>query len=177
LKTLYVRSHIDGTLISRILIDGGGTVNLMPYSLYRKLGKQDSDLIRTNMILSGVGCNNPIEAKGFISVELTIETKTLVVAFFIDEVEGNYSIILGTDWIHTNQCVPSTVHQILLQWVGNEVETTHADATACIVVGDVPILWTYETAKSLTEVNFLDYQFISVCREGFTPIMLELIEN
>ena len=66
---------------------------------------------------------------------------------------------------------------MLLQWVGDEVETVHADASACIVVGDVPILCTYETAKSLTEVNFLDYQFISVCREGFTHVMLEPMKN
>jgi hypothetical protein len=34
LKLLFVRDHIDGTLISRMLIHGGATVNLMPYSLY-----------------------------------------------------------------------------------------------------------------------------------------------
>jgi hypothetical protein len=39
LKLLYVRDPIDGTLISRMLIDGEATINLMPYSLYRKLGK------------------------------------------------------------------------------------------------------------------------------------------
>jgi hypothetical protein len=48
-------------------------------------------------------------------VELTIRTKTLVVTFFVVDVEGNYSLILGRDWIHTNQCVPYTLYQMLLQ--------------------------------------------------------------
>jgi hypothetical protein len=39
LKPLFVCGHIDGTPISRMLIDGGENINLMPYSLYRKLGK------------------------------------------------------------------------------------------------------------------------------------------
>jgi hypothetical protein len=39
LKSLFVRGHIDGIPIAKMLVDGGATVNLMPYSLYRKLGK------------------------------------------------------------------------------------------------------------------------------------------
>jgi hypothetical protein len=57
-----------------------------------------------------------------MSVELTIRTKTLATAFFVADVEGNYSLILGRDWIHANQCVPSMLHQMLLQWVGDDVE-------------------------------------------------------
>jgi hypothetical protein len=39
LKPLFMRGHIDGIPIAKMLVDGGATVNLMPYSLYRKLGK------------------------------------------------------------------------------------------------------------------------------------------
>jgi hypothetical protein len=42
---------------------------------------------------------------------------------------------------------------------------------------DASVFWTYETAKCLTRVDFSYYQFISVCREGFTPVMLEPMEN
>jgi hypothetical protein len=112
----------------------------MPYSLYRKLGKQDDELVKTNMTLSGVGTDSSIKAKGVTSVELTIETKTLVVPFFVADVGGNYSLILGRDWIHANQCVPSTLHQMLLQWVGDDVEQVHVDASACIAMADAPVL-------------------------------------
>jgi hypothetical protein len=81
----------------------------MPYLLYSKLGKQDNELIRTNMMLNGISSDSSIEAKGVMSVELTIGTKTLTVAFFVAEVHVNYSL-LGRDWIHTNQCIPSTLH-------------------------------------------------------------------
>jgi CO dehydrogenase/acetyl-CoA synthase gamma subunit (corrinoid Fe-S protein) len=61
----------------------------MPYLLYRKLGKQDDELVKTNMNLNGVGTDSSIKAKGVTSFELTIETKTLAVAFFVAGVEGN----------------------------------------------------------------------------------------
>jgi hypothetical protein len=58
----------------------------MSYSLYRKLGKHDDELVKTNMTLNGVGTDSSIKAKGVMSVELTIGTKTLTVAFFIANV-------------------------------------------------------------------------------------------
>jgi hypothetical protein len=37
LKALYIKGHINGKPISRMLVDGGVIVNLMPYILFTKL--------------------------------------------------------------------------------------------------------------------------------------------
>jgi hypothetical protein len=37
LKPLYIWGHIDGKSISMMLIDGGATVKLMPYVVFKKL--------------------------------------------------------------------------------------------------------------------------------------------
>ena len=116
-----MRGHINGKPISRVLVDGGAIVNLMPYSLFRKLGGKDEKLIKINMMVSGVGGGDPIGTKGDASMELTVGSKTLATAFFVFQVQGNFSLILGRDWIHANQCVPSTLHQFLIQWIGNEI--------------------------------------------------------
>jgi hypothetical protein len=55
-----------------------------------------------------------MEARGAISMDLTIGSKSLATAFFIVDVQGNYSVILGCDWIHANCCIPSTLHQFLI---------------------------------------------------------------
>jgi hypothetical protein len=109
LKPLYIQGHIDGKPISRMLIDGGAAVNLMPYSMFKKLGQENDELMKTNLMLNGMG-GNPMEARGIISMELTVGSKSLTTAFFIVKVQGNYSVILGHDWIHTNHYVPSTLH-------------------------------------------------------------------
>ena len=72
----------------------------MPYSLYKKLGGQDEELIKTNMTVSGIGGSEPTGAKGVASMELTIGSKTLATTFFVLEVQGNFNLIIGRDWIH-----------------------------------------------------------------------------
>jgi hypothetical protein len=58
LKMLYVWGHIDGKPISRMLINGSATVNLMTYSIFKKVGREDDELVKTNLMLNGVGGNS-----------------------------------------------------------------------------------------------------------------------
>jgi hypothetical protein len=120
LKALYMKGHVNGKHIACMLVDGGAIVNLMSYSLFEKLGGSDDELIKTNMTVSGVRGGEPMGAKGVISMELTVGSKTLAMAFFVTETQGNFSLIFGCDWIHANQWVPSTLHQFLIQWVGRQ---------------------------------------------------------
>ena len=64
---------------------------------------------------------------GAINVELTIGSMTLIATFFVIDGKGSYSLLIGRDWIHANCCVPSTMHQCLIQWHGDDVELVHAD--------------------------------------------------
>jgi hypothetical protein len=45
---------------------------------------------------------------------------------------------------------------MILQWVGDDVEQVHADASACIAMVDARVLWAYGTATCLTGVDFSD---------------------
>ena len=38
IKPLYVRAHLDGRLVFKVLIDNGSTVNIMPSRMLRALG-------------------------------------------------------------------------------------------------------------------------------------------
>jgi hypothetical protein len=113
LNSLYVRGHIDGEPISRMLINGGTVVNMMPYSIFKKFGREDDKLVKTNLTLNGVE-GNLMVARGVVSMDLTVGSKSIATAFFVIEVQGNYSVILGHDWIHVNHCVHSTLHQFLI---------------------------------------------------------------
>jgi hypothetical protein len=63
LKALYMKGHINGKPISRMLVDGATIINLMPYSLLKKLGGSDEELIKTNMTISGIGGERQWELK------------------------------------------------------------------------------------------------------------------
>jgi hypothetical protein len=60
---LYVRGHIDGKPIFRMLVDGGAAVNLMSCSIFKKLERKDDELVKTNLMLNDVGGGgNPMVA-------------------------------------------------------------------------------------------------------------------
>ena len=57
LKTLCVKGFVDGKPMNKMLVDGGASVNLMPYTTFHKLSKGPVDLIETNMMLKDFGGN------------------------------------------------------------------------------------------------------------------------
>ena len=57
LKALYVKGLVVGKPMSKMLVDGGASVNLMPYTTFHKLGKGPEDLIETDMMLKNFGGN------------------------------------------------------------------------------------------------------------------------
>ncbi|XP_044392142.1 uncharacterized protein [Triticum aestivum] len=93
LKPLFIRGHIDGKPIGRMLVDGGAGVNIMPFSVFSKLNRKESELMKTNMGLSGFS-GELSEAKGVISMELTVGSKTLSTAFFVVDVKGRHRFVL-----------------------------------------------------------------------------------
>ena len=136
LKGLYLKGLIDGKPVNRMLIDTGATVNLMSYSVLRRLGRSAADLIKTNVMLNDFN-GQPSEAQGVLNVELTVGRKTVPTSFFIVNSKSTYTVLLGRDWIHANCCVPSTMHQCMVQWDGDEVEVVHADDSSEVSLADM----------------------------------------
>ena len=169
LKPLFIRGHIDGKPIGRMLVDGGAGVNIMPFSVFSKLNRKENELMKTNMGLSGFS-GELSEAKGVISMELTVGSKTLPTAFFVVDVKGRYNILLGRDWIHANCCIPSTLHQCLIQWVDDDVEVIEADNLACIALAETQVDWQRGEMRCLTGRDLSDYDYISIGKDGFVPV-------
>ena len=172
-----MRGHINGKPVTGMLVDCVAIVNLMPYSLYKKLGGQDEELIKTNTRISGIGGSEPIGAKGVASMEVIIESKTLATAFIVSELQGNYNLILGRDWIHANQCVPSTLHQFLVQWIGDEVEIVHGDTSSFVALADSDSISAHDNIKCLSGVDLSDYDLISCTNYGFVSAVLKPMDN
>jgi hypothetical protein len=156
MKPLFIRGHLDGTPIGHILVDGGASINILPLSLFKKLGHVEGDLKCTNLCLSGF-TGDPTEAKGIICKELTVGSKTVPTAFFVVEVKGCYNVLLGRDWIHANECVSSTLHRCMIQWVGDEVEVVQADEDVCVAMTESQVDIQGGKTKCLTSKDLTGY--------------------
>ena len=83
----------------------------------------------------------------------------------------------GRDLIHANRCVPSSLHQFLIQWVGDAIEVVHSDSSADVATTDAPMLEGYDAIAYLSGTYLSSYEFISVTNLGFILISLKPIDN
>ena len=73
------------------------------------------------------------------------------------------------------QTVPSTMHQCLIQWHGDDVELVHADESVSIAIAD-PIFWELGDFKCFSG-KIWEEGFIRVNNESQQPIQAVGFEN
>jgi len=82
LKPLFIQAKMDEIGINKVLVDSGVTVNLMPESLLKRIGKTDKDLKPHNVIMSNyegkVG-----HSLGALQVSVTVGTVVRPTLFMV----------------------------------------------------------------------------------------------
>jgi hypothetical protein len=136
----------------------------MPYSVLRRLGRSTEDLIKTNITLSNFN-GQTSEAQGIVNVDLTVGSKIVPTSFFIVNSKSTYTVLLGRDWIHTNCCIPSTMHQCLIQWDGDEVEVVHADDSIEISHAAMSI-WDAEDQEPISGISLEGCDHVEATKNG-----------
>jgi hypothetical protein len=172
MKPLFIRGHLDGTPIGHMLIDGGASINILPLALFKKLGHVEGDHKRTNLSLSGFA-GDPTEAKGIICKEPIVGSKTVHMAFFVVDVKGRYNMLLGWDRIHANECVPSTLHQCVIQWISDEVEEVQAYEEVCVAVAESQVDILGGKMECLSDKDLTGSDYISIGKDGFVSISVK----
>jgi hypothetical protein len=102
-----------------------------------------------------------------------VGSKIVPTTFFVVDVKGHYNVLLRQDWIHTNECVPSTLHQCIIQWIGDEVEVVQADEDVCITMTKSQVNIHGGKMKCLTSRDLMGYDYVSVGKDGFVPISVK----
>jgi predicted aspartyl protease len=51
-RPLYLKGYVNGKPFTKMFVDGGAAVNVMPYTTFRKLGMGPDDLTPTSIILN-----------------------------------------------------------------------------------------------------------------------------
>ncbi|CAL9018713.1 unnamed protein product [Prunus brigantina] len=126
LKPLYISAHVEGVPISKVFVDCGATVNILPYSLMKKLAKTEKDLIPSDVVMSSF-VGDKSKTVGVLPLKITVADQTRVAAFYVVESSMDYNILLGRDWIHQAGCIPSSLFQLLFFWDGRKVSIYPAD--------------------------------------------------
>jgi hypothetical protein len=172
MKPSFIKGHLDGKPLGRMMVDGGVSVNIMPLSVFEKLGHDDGNLKQRNLSLCGFS-GELVMAHGIVPKELIVGSKTMPTTFFMVDAKGWYNVLFGCDCIHANECVPSTLHQCVIQWIGNRVDLLGVDEMACIAVTESQVDILGGQMRCLTGRDLAEYDYVSVSKEGFVPISIK----
>ncbi|KAM1054793.1 hypothetical protein ACFX2C_002110 [Malus domestica] len=111
-QPLFVSGYVRGHKVSRMLMDGGSSINIMPKSTMTAIGIKVDELSLSRLLIQGFNQGGQ-RAKGMIRVEMTIGELKSSVMFHVIDARTSYGLLLGRPWIHANGVVPSTLHQCL----------------------------------------------------------------
>ncbi|CAN1250073.1 hypothetical protein LINPERPRIM_LOCUS7327 [Linum perenne] len=115
LRPLYIKVRLDEVPVSRVLVDNGAAVNVMPTRMLKKLGKNTGDLNPTEVFVTSFN-GGSTSAKGILPVVVGVGSQEKMSAFFVVDGVVSYNALLGRDWIHASKCVPSSLHQCMMLW-------------------------------------------------------------
>ena len=126
LKSLYIKAYINKRPVSRVFVDGGVILYVIPIITLKKLCRSKSELISTSMkMINFIGeVKNTI---GVLVADIIVGSKTLTSTFFVMDTKPTYSVLLRRDYIHSSQSIPLTFHQLLMFWDQGKVEIVLVD--------------------------------------------------
>jgi hypothetical protein len=93
LKPLYIKAHMNGRTVNKVLVDNGVAVNILPYKMLSKLAKIDEDLTLSDMAVNGF-TGEPTLTKGIIPIQIKVGSKVNTTAFFVVNTKSAYNALL-----------------------------------------------------------------------------------
>ncbi|KAM2637679.1 hypothetical protein EV1_022143 [Malus domestica] len=127
LKPLYVTAHIEGYPVSKVFVDCGATVNIMPMNIMKALRRSNDELIPSGITMSSF-VGDKSKTKGVLPLTVNIAGRIHMTAFFMVDSKTEYNALLGRDWIHQTSCIPSSLYQVLVFWDGKSVTVHPVDS-------------------------------------------------
>ena len=110
IRPLYVRANFNGKPVSKVLVDNVSAINMIPLRMLRASGRNiHDDLIETEVSVSTF-TREISKTLRVLPIDITVGSKTSLLAFFVINSITNCNALLGRDWIHANWCVLSSLH-------------------------------------------------------------------
>ena len=93
-QPLFVSGYTRGERVSRILIDDGSAINIMPKGTMRRLGISMEELSKSRLVIQGFNQEGQ-RAIGMIQLDVTIDELKARPLFHVIDSKTSYSLLLG----------------------------------------------------------------------------------
>ena len=108
-KALHIMTKVKNCTLSKVLIDNGSSLNVMPLSTLMRLPVDRSYMKHTKTVVR-VFDDTRWEVTGEIEIEVQIGSCTFNIEFQVMNISSFYNCLLERPWIHIVGVVPSTLH-------------------------------------------------------------------
>ncbi|XP_074305942.1 uncharacterized protein LOC141641169 [Silene latifolia] len=108
--SLVITMQIGTTKVSRILIDGGSSINLVMLDVLKAMKIDEEKIIKKSSVLVGFS-GETRNTLGEINLPTYVEGVASYERFGVMDCLSSYNVILGRPWIHNVKAIPSTYHQ------------------------------------------------------------------
>jgi hypothetical protein len=103
-------------------------------------------------------------------MDLTVGSKTVPTSFFIVNSKSTYTVLLEREWIHANCCIPSMMHQCLIQWDGDEVEVVRADDSIKVSLATMSV-WDADDQEPISGISLEDCDHVEATKNGVRLVL------
>ncbi|XP_039030568.1 uncharacterized protein LOC120165045 [Hibiscus syriacus] len=157
-KALHITIRCKGHVLSRVLIENGSTLNVIPIVTLKKLSVDSTHIRNCQSIVRAFdGTKN--EVLGKIDIPLTICPSTYEVEFLVMDIMPSYNCLVGRPWIHQAGVVPSTLHQKLKFVIKGRLVCLNAEED---IIASISTIAPYvEIDEDTVECSFRAMEFIN----------------
>ncbi|XP_050909145.1 uncharacterized protein LOC127122914 [Lathyrus oleraceus] len=111
-KDLHISIECVDTVLSRVLVDTGSSLNVMPKSSFTKLIIEGLVMKLSELIVRAFD-GTMRTVIGEVTLPMKIGPYTFLITFFVMDIYPAYNCLMGRPWIHSASAVTSTLHQKL----------------------------------------------------------------
>lgn len=111
-KALHISLKCIDTILSRVLVDTGSSLNVMPKTTLMKLPMEGMNMKPSTLIVKAFDGSRRAVI-GEVDLPIKIGPTFFKITFQVMDIHPDYSCLLGRPWIHYAGAVTSTLHQKL----------------------------------------------------------------
>ncbi|XP_050890447.1 uncharacterized protein LOC127095858 [Lathyrus oleraceus] len=142
-KALHISLKCIDTILSRVLVDTGSSLNVMPKTTLIKLPMEGMNMKPSTLIVKAFDGSRRAVI-GEVDLPIKIGPTFFKITFQVMDIHPGYSCLLGRPWIHSAGAVTSTLHQ-KLKFITND--------KMIVIGGEEDILVSHLTSFRYIEVD------------------------
>ncbi|XP_050895276.1 uncharacterized protein LOC127101883 [Lathyrus oleraceus] len=131
-KALHISIECADTIMSRLLVDIGSSLNVLPKNSFTKLTIEGL-LMKLSTLVVRAFDSSRRTVMGEVDLPIKVGPYTFFTTFFVMDIFLAYSCLLGHPWIHSAGEITSTLHQKLKFIVNGKMITIDGEEDVLVI--------------------------------------------